>query len=149
MKSARFDEYSLVQDAISSARSLVHESEDAAPVPRLTVVAFIDKWAKPAMAVASSLEAIRMHRDVERFARLFIIETNCERDKSFEFGIASTPAIVFFWGGRLVTVRRPDWDDDKKLVGALSQETLLEVLRHARECCANNTEGDLVLSLDF
>ena len=143
----RWDDYSLVREALLASKA--HGEGEHTHTPRLVVVAFADRWSKPAMATMGAIETIRMGRDVEGFAQLFVIEATTERDRCWDLGVVSTPALVFFWDSQQLTVRRPDYDDDQKLVGAYSQETLLEVIRHARECCVNPRDGELVLSLDF
>ena len=88
-------------------------------------------------------------RHSQAFAQLFVLEATAEHECCWELGVVTTPSVVFFWDGTPVCVRRPDWDDDTKLVGAQTQEILLEVIRHTRECCLQAGEHDPVLSLDF
>ena len=148
MSSASWDEYVLVQEALLASEARVG-GEHSLAAPRLIVVAFVDKWSKPGMVTAEGIEAIRMGRDVEGFAQVFVIEANTEQDRCWELGVVSTPALLFFWDAQQVTVQRPDWGDDVKFVGAHSQDVLLEVIRHARECCASAEDGKYVVSLDF
>ena len=45
-----------------------------------------------------------------------MIYINAEEDraKCIELGVASPPALVFYFDGKPITIRRPEWDDDIK-----------------------------------
>ena len=121
-----------------------------AAAQRLVVVAFIDTWAPPAHATAVSLEAARAH--VHGFASIFVVDATAEWDAAQAHGIVTTPSILFFWDGQLVTVRRealsPPWDEDK-YVGYASEEQLIAMIRHARDCCVNHQGGRLIVNVDI
>ena len=63
----RWDQWKLVDEALNAAKPELADASIANSLgtPRLVVVAFADKWSKPAMAMAQALEHIRMGRDVE------------------------------------------------------------------------------------
>ncbi|KAL1511140.1 hypothetical protein AB1Y20_005959 [Prymnesium parvum] len=147
--SVRWDNYSQVRQAMlaSTPRGAVPDPTPSAP--RLLVVAFIDQSSPPALATAATLESIRSAREVDGFAQLFLLEASAEAARAAELGLVSTPALAFYWDARPLIVRRPDWADGALLVGPLPHATLLEVMRHARECCIGAAGGELVLSLDF
>lgn len=150
----RYDPYAIVADALASssgrAAAAAQGSRDAALAARLLVVCFVDRWAPPAHATALAVEAVRTGREVG-FAQLFVVDAADEREQAWEAGVVTTPSLRFYWEGDAVLLRRPDWEDGLMFVGALSAERLLEVCRHARECCEEGaTEGGRrVLSLDF
>ncbi len=150
----RYDSYTLVGDALRTglSRAAIAASGNVAAqrASRLVVVAWIDRWAPPAQALASALEAMRMGGEVP-FAQIFVLDAAAERERAWEAGVVSTPSVHFFWDGEPVVVRRPDWEDGYALVGAMSSDRLLEVIRHARACGDKGAAeaGQYVLSLDF
>ena len=118
---------------------------------RLVVVAFVDQWAPPAHATAAALNTIQHGGHVHAFASIFVVDATSERDAAHGHGVLSTPAILFFWDGLQASVRRPAWDDDDKFCGAAPVDRLVEMIRHARDCCVKQTSegGRLVVGLDF
>jgi hypothetical protein len=86
-----------------------------------------------------------LHARIQAFAQLFVLEASAEHERCWDFGVVTTPSVIFSWDGQQMCVRRPDWDDATKLVGAYSQQMLLEVRAcdwgciacgiHAREPC--------------
>ena len=106
--------------------------------PRLNVVAFCDKWQPPALATASALETVRAEGAVQAFASIFLIDATAERDAAHEAGVLATPALLFYWEAEPAIVRRPAWEDDCKFSGAAPAERLVEIIRHARDCCAKH-----------
>ena len=151
MTTIHFDPYSAVLETLRSglgrAAAIAQGSAEAARSPRLTVVCFADDWAPPALATAAALEAVRSSGEVQGFAQLLLIDMSEERNHAWECGIVTTPALTFHWDGEPVLITRPDWEDDYKMYGALSTERLLEIIRHARDCCCK--DGPLMLALDF
>ena len=153
----RWDPYELVEAALhecrvntelSNAGLRTHEDE-ASRAPRLVVICIADKFGGPAMSTAHSLEAVRA--EVEAFAQCFCVEAIAQADKCWDLGVVATPAVLFFWDGEPVSVRRPDWDDDTKLHGAFTPDKLLEVIRHTRDTCLQpgpRPEG-LLVALDW
>lgn len=149
----RFDSYGSVQEALRAGAGRVavaaQGSLEAQRAPRLAVVLFADEWAPPALATAAALEAVRSGGDVQGFAQLFLVDASEERDHTWEAGVVTTPALTFYWDGEPVLVTRPDWEDDYKYCGAMSIDRLLEIVRHARDCCKERAEGaQLTLTLD-
>ena len=124
----RPDSYSLVDDALRASRS-------AGASHRLVVVALVDLWAPPALALARALEALRAGGDVT-YAQILIVDAGADKAAAWELGVVATPALFFYFDGERLRVRRPDREDDDKFVGAATQEQLLEVIRHARATCA-------------
>ena len=154
-QSPRFDSYALVADALRTglgrAAAAAAGSIDAQRAPRLVVVAFVETWAPPSLTTAVALEAVRMAGDVQAFSQIFIVDASTERDAAWEAGVVSTPALLFYWDGEPVLVRRPAWEDDNKFAGAASVERLVEIIRHARDCCDKCAaeSASLVVGLDF
>ena len=137
-----FDSYAAVADALRAGASGGH---------RLVVVAFIDRWAPPAYSTAAALEAVRASGDVTAFASVFIVDASVESTAAHEAGVLSTPALLFYWDGIQASVRRPAWEDDWKFSGAAPAERLVEMIRHARDCCVKQAQegARLVVGLDF
>lgn len=155
MAAPSYDAYALVADTLSQsagrAAAAATGSVEAQRAPRLTVVAFIDPWAPPAHATAAALEQVRMGGAVQAFAHVFIVDASAERDAAYDAGVVSTPSLLFYWEGAPAAIQRPTWEDDNKFTGACSPERLVEIIRHARDCCAKCAEDhtELVVSLDF
>jgi hypothetical protein len=151
----RYDSYQVVADtltqALSRAAAAAAGSIEAQRAARLAVVAFVDPWAPPAHATAVALEQVRMSGDVQAFAQLYLVDASAERDATWDSGVVTTPALLFYWDGAPVVVRRPTWEDDNKFTGACSAERLVEIIRHTRDCCFKCAEdhAELVVGLDF
>mmetsp|Transcript_12947 Transcript_12947/g.32601 ORF Transcript_12947/g.32601 Transcript_12947/m.32601 type:complete len:94 (+) Transcript_12947:106-387(+) len=80
------------------------------------------------------MERIRKSGEAERVgSQLFIIDADEERTKCWDLGVKVTPAFVFYWQGKALVVKRLMHDDDIKLTGSFSEETLVEVIKTARE----------------
>ena len=138
----RPDSYSLVDDALRASRS-------AGASHRLVVVALVDLWAPPALALARALEALRAGGDVT-YAQILIVDAGADKAAAWELGVVATPALFFYFDGERLRVRRPEREDDDKFVGAATQEQLLEVIRHTRHVCAESAAGaPPVLALDL
>lgn len=80
------------------------------------------------------------------FARFHVVDANEEAKTCWEQGIISTPALLFYWQGRPLNVRRAGWNDDNKFVGALSHEQLVELVRSARAAVSSN---NALMHVDF
>ena len=123
-ESVRWDNWGLIQDAIQST------SEELL----LVVVCFAQKWSPASAHAAATVENIRKSGEADRSgAQVFIIDADEERGRSWESGIRSTPAFVFYWKGKQMSVQRLFHDDDVKLTGSFSEQTILSVIRGARE----------------
>ena len=112
----------------------------------LVVVCFAHAWNPGAVFTALAMEQLRSGPDIS-FARAFIIDPDVDRVAMHEYGakegnqpldVVGSPAFAFFWRGKIMTVRRPDWDDDVKFVGPLDGDKLLDMIRHARETAYGN-----------
>ena len=145
-----FDTAAAVDDALREgmgrAALAAGGSVEAARAPRLVVVCFADAWAPPAMATASTVQAVRSGGEVGAIANLFVLDAFEERERAWELSVTSTPATFFWWDGHLLPVRRPGWEDDNKICGALAVTQLLEIVRHARSTCGGDGGA---LALDF
>ena len=114
---------------------------------RLVVVCFSDSWSPTSRAVVSSLA--RLRQDLP-FASLVWLEASREHASAQNLGIYATPAVVFYWNGHPVSLRRPDQDTDHKFVGALSDAQLLQTIHHVQDCCLQGEqEQPPLVSLDF
>ena len=151
----RWDAHAQMSEALRSglgrAAAATAGSIEAQRAPRLMVVAYADPWAPPAHSTAVAVEQVRMGGDVQAFAQIFLLDAMAEREAAYEAGIVSTPAILFYWDGEPVIVRRPLWEDDTKFTGAITAERLVEIIRHARDCCAKGVEEStqLIVTVDF
>eukprot|EP00753_Platysulcus_tardus_P016806 PLAT6052.1.p4 GENE.PLAT6052.1~~PLAT6052.1.p4 ORF type:complete len:136 (+),score=45.81 PLAT6052.1:572-979(+) len=110
----------------------------------LCVVAFISDWSPAALHMAHQLDELNRSGDVH-FAHLFTVNADSAEGAVEKYDISSTPALMFFWAGEPLTVRKPDWDDDVKLMGAISDESLVDVIRFARE---TGERGKSILLVD-
>lgn len=80
---------------------------------RLVVCCFAMPWSPASMHTAALVEAIRATGKCP-FARMFLVDATREKEACSELGIAATPALVLFWDGEPLQVRRPGWDSDTK-----------------------------------
>lgn len=64
----------------------------------------------------------------------------------FFFSLAATPVLMFFLGGKPLTIRRTDYADDDKFVGSCSKENMIELFQSARGA---ENDGAKVLYVDF
>ena len=147
MAEPRFEPHATALQAVHAAAAN-DNAEDTRRAPRLVVVAFLDRWSPPALATATALEAVRNSGDVNAFAHIFLVDATTERDAAWDGGVVVTPALQFYWNGELALVRRPGWEDDNKFVGAAAPDKLVEIIRHARDCCAVES-AQPVIGLDF
>ena len=80
------------------------------------------------------MESIRKGGEADRNgAQIFIIDADLDRGKCWEYGIKTTPAFVFYWKGKEMSVQRLMHDNDVKLTGSFTEQTLLGVIKSARE----------------
>ena len=138
----QFESYAAAVEAVRAGAAGGH---------RLVVLAFVDRWSPPAIATAAALEVVRLGGHVQAYASVFIVDATAEREGAHEHGVLSTPALLFFWEGQQVSVRRPTWEDDDKFIGSANVDRLIEMIRHARDCCVKQaSEGArIVVNLDF
>ncbi|QDZ21382.1 hypothetical protein HOP50_05g39120 [Chloropicon primus] len=123
-ESVRWDNWELIQDAVQST------GDDLL----LVVVCFAQKWSPTSLDTAVKVENIRKSGEADRNgAQAFIINADEERGRCWEFGIKTTPAFVFYWKGKQLSVQRLLHDNDVKLTGSFSEQTLLKVIKAARE----------------
>eukprot|EP01116_Phalansterium_solitarium_P007503 TRINITY_DN20212_c0_g1_i1.p1 TRINITY_DN20212_c0_g1~~TRINITY_DN20212_c0_g1_i1.p1 ORF type:complete len:142 (+),score=13.35 TRINITY_DN20212_c0_g1_i1:172-597(+) len=124
------DSWDSVEDQLKKGASLV-------------VVAFVHMWSAPALHVVTSLNRIKPEAS---FAHIFIVNVDSEPVRSREFRLRSTPAVCFFFDGKPLTVRRPDWEDQRFFVGAMPEDNWLDLIRHARDA---GERGKLIVYADF
>ena len=74
-----------------------------------------------------------------------------EQEAAWELGVTATPALLFFWDGKPVTIHRSDWEGSFAFVGAASRAQLVELIRHTRDCCVECSDkgAPLVVGIDF
>ena len=120
----------------------------------LIVACFAHAWNPGAVFTALAMEQLRSGSDIS-FAQAFIIDPDVDRVAMHEHGakegnqpldVVASPAFAFFWQGKIMTVRRPDWDDDVKFVGPLDSDKLLDMIRHARETAYSS---EMLIHVDF
>ena len=122
--SVRWDNWSLIQDAIQSTSDEL----------LLVVVCFVQKWFPSSLHTAVTAENIRKSGEADRSgAQIFIVDADEEKGRCWERGIKTTPAFVFYWRGKQMSVQRLMHDDDVMLTGSFSEQTLLNVIKGARE----------------
>ena len=74
---------------------------------------FAHKWNRCAASVVKSLHELCIEGEIH-FAQLCFLDADNERRKCIDLALVSTPALLFYWDGQPVTIRRPEWDDDIK-----------------------------------
>ena len=99
---------------------------------RLVIACIVQDWNRLSIFLMKCLQEIVEDGDI-RFAEVVYINADEEREKCFEIGLSSPPALMFYWEGTPIMIRRPEWPDDKKYVGVPKKETLLELIRFAKE----------------
>ncbi len=57
-----------------------------------------------------------------------------------ELGIAVSPALIFYWDGVPLTIRRPEWDDDIKYAGSITKEGLLDLIRAVKDAALRGSK---------
>jgi hypothetical protein len=97
----RWDSYSTAKDALNNKSSY-----------KLVVICFAEKWNHFSRYVALIFERLRMSGDVP-YAQIFIIDS-ADNEAAWDYSIAITPAVIFFWEGKPFNIQRPNWDDDVK-----------------------------------
>mmetsp|Transcript_22886 Transcript_22886/g.73695 ORF Transcript_22886/g.73695 Transcript_22886/m.73695 type:complete len:158 (-) Transcript_22886:132-605(-) len=141
--SVDWDSWSSIQELLTvshvSARKRDAESE-----VRLVVCCFAHSWSPASMHTAVLVDTIRATGKCP-FARLFLVDATREREACAELGIAATPALVLFWDGEPLQVRRPGWDSDTKFVGSASERDLVNMVQYAREA---GVRGETVIHID-
>jgi len=110
---------------------------------KLVVIAFVHFWSSPSLHVIASLSRIKSEVS---FARVFAINADNEPAKCREFRLRSTPSVCFYYDGKPLTVRRPDWEDQQFFVGAMPEDNWLDLIRHARDA---GERGKLIVYADF
>lgn len=145
----RWDAYALVHEALEICQQQALAPDDSLAAARLVAVCFADRWSKTAMSTALSLESVRQGREVEAFAQSFVVDAATEPEVCWELGVTATPALLLFWDGQPVTIRRPDWADDTKLSGAFASERVLEIIRHTRDSCLQPGVEGVLVSFDW
>ena len=90
----------------------------------LVVACFAHAWNPGAVFTALAMEQLRSGPDIS-FSQAFIIDPDVDRVAMHEHGakegnqpldVVASPAFAFFWQGKIMTVRRPDWDDDVHVI---------------------------------
>lgn len=109
------EEPSLRWDAWGPAREAVFASRlgTKGGGTRLVVVVFAHRWNPAALHVATLFDKLRLLPDYT-YAQIFVVDADREREVCWEHGVHTTPALVLFWDGDAMEVRRPGWDDDRK-----------------------------------
>ena len=98
------------------------------------VVCFAHKWSPTSLHSAVTMENIRTSGEADKNgAQIFLLDADKDAGRCWEFGIRTTPAFVFYWKGKEMSVQRILHEDDVKLTGSFSHETLLNVIKSARE----------------
>ena len=97
-------------NSYQTAREVLRESSVSGV--KLIVLCFAEKWNKVSMYVAQMFERIRKSGDVP-FAQILIVDAS-DNEAAWEYSIAVTPSVIFFWEGKPFNIQRPNWDDDVK-----------------------------------
>ncbi|KAJ4457659.1 hypothetical protein PAPYR_6797 [Paratrimastix pyriformis] len=122
----QFETWADVSNAIQKSRI------PSSGVPRLVVVCFCTPWNPTSRMSARYFKELSEGPDA-RFAKISIVNAEAELSACHSMTIHATPAVQFYWDGQLLTIRRPDWDDDTKFVGSTTKENWLELIRYARD----------------
>eukprot|EP01086_Lenisia_limosa_P010241 TRINITY_DN34320_c0_g1_i1.p1 TRINITY_DN34320_c0_g1~~TRINITY_DN34320_c0_g1_i1.p1 ORF type:complete len:137 (+),score=15.66 TRINITY_DN34320_c0_g1_i1:224-634(+) len=97
----------------------------------LTVVCFAHKWSPTATFMSRVVQNMKTSPDF-RFAKFFIIDAQEEPEAAYQHGVLTTPSIVIYLRGSPLTIRRPEYKDDIKVVGSIPPVKFEELLHVAR-----------------
>jgi len=135
--SGKWDELSKVKEALRKEAGV----KGAAERPNVIAVCYLQTWSPTAMQVVKDLDAVMKSSKLQTFI--------CDADSDsglLQMKIHATPALQFFYRGKALTIRRPDWADDDKFVGSLSKDNLAELFRYAGTV---QNDGAKILNVDF
>jgi len=118
----QWDKWSEVESVIKSQKL------DCSSV---VVVCVANKWAPPALAAVKEVEKYR--KEVCNNSRLTVFLV--DGDLSNGLPVSVCPALFFFHRQLPFTIRRPDWQDDNKLVASISKKQLTELIEYAKSLC--------------
>ncbi|KAL9644619.1 hypothetical protein ABK040_015358 [Willaertia magna] len=99
---------------------------------KLVVCLFAEGYSPIDRKIISMFEGIRKEQSVPS-VKIFIVNLSDNISFAKNFGVKTTPSVVFFYEGKPMTISRSGWDDDVKLVGATSKENYVNFMRLARE----------------
>lgn len=126
-----WDEWEAFEAAVQSGTCESPSSKKSAPP--LVIAGLFQKWNPAAMHTANILDNLRDSGNVE-FASIFILEvTPKTKAKAQKYHVMATPALVFFWKGIEMTIRRSISVDSKSFVGPVHEEELLEMIQFANQ----------------
>ena len=80
---------------------------------RLIIICAAYSWSPTTLFVPNTLLQLKRRGEIN-FATVYAVKADLDRPRCEELGITAGPAILFYWDGKLLTVRRPDFDDDNK-----------------------------------
>lgn len=101
-------------------------------------------WSPPAMFVAKQMELHRKQK-IPIFP-IFQINHDEESALTHQYGVVTTPTCIFFSSGKMVTIRRPGYNDDIRFVGTASRENIATLLTSIK---AVERDEDNMVTLDF
>lgn len=147
-----FDKWEVVEEALDQ------QGPRCSP---LVVVCFAHAWNPPAMHVAKALDELRKATtpagtpgDAPRpllspsQVRVLVVDAGAHPDRCLEHRVVATPAVVYFWRGQPIVLRRPGLSDDTKFVGSTTKQRLLSMVQLARDVGESGRPGQVLL-LDF
>ncbi|KAH7824292.1 uncharacterized protein MONOS_215 [Monocercomonoides exilis] len=124
-----------VWDSIPNVQTALTESSTKMTYPKLIVVLFLTPWNPTSKSTARSFLEIVSSGEFPN-VKIFFVNIEDELAKCKSLSIHTTPAVQFFWGGKILTIRRPDWDDDNKFVGTLPKEHWIELIHYIFDACS-------------
>jgi len=63
---------------------------------------------------------------------MFLVDADKIHNIAVELGVTATPAVLVFFRGNPIRIRRYGWEEDTKYVGCVSQSQLQGLLEAAR-----------------
>jgi hypothetical protein len=119
----KFDKWQLVQETLDKTKAYGDSKSS------LVIVCVAQAWNPPSLFVAREFERLRKSK---QSIPIYIVDHDVETNKTSALGLQATPAIFVYKNGEPLTLRRPGWADNQKLLGSISRENVAELLQAAR-----------------
>ena len=116
-------------DDVEKANEAIENSKTS-PTETFVAICFYHTELTPSLFTAMLFNKFRLNYSSDTVGRIFIIDSAKNPKFAARFGVIPTPAIVIIWKGHPLEIRRPSWDLTNKIVGSLSEECWLSILRY-------------------
>lgn len=105
------------------------EESKASKTDPFVAICFYHTELPPSLFTASLFNKFRTNFTSDSVGKIFIVDASKNSQYAAKFGVIPTPAVVIIWKGNPLIIRRPGWDDCKKIIGCMHEEEWLSVLR--------------------